>query len=80
MNNYEKIVVLDNAFEAQILAAVLIERQIPHLLKSYHDAAYDGLFQSQKGWGAVFAPPAFREEIVEALASLRDDPIMPEEQ
>ena len=60
-----------------VLAAVLNERQIPHLFKSYYDVAYDGLFQSQKGWGAVFAPPAFRAEIVEALSSLRDNPAGP---
>ncbi|HMM23088.1 MAG TPA: hypothetical protein PKA10_20470 [Selenomonadales bacterium] len=71
MPNYEKIAVLDNQFEAELLTALLAERNIPHLVKSYYDAAYDGLFQAQKGWGAVYAEPRHRAEITEALADLR---------
>jgi len=72
MNGCTKIAVIDNLFEAQILDAVLLERQIPHLLKSYYDSAYDGLFQSQKGWGAVFAPQENEAEILGILAGLRE--------
>ena len=31
---YEKIAVLDNEFEAQMLESILIEREIPYQLKS----------------------------------------------
>lgn len=71
MEGYEKVAVLDNQFEAQLMGAILSERNIPHVLKSFYDVAYDGLFQMQKGWGAVFAPPAYREEIAEILAGIR---------
>jgi hypothetical protein len=71
MEGYVKVAVLDNQFEAQLLAAILKERGIPHVLKSYYDVAYDGIFQMQKGWGAVFAPPAYEEEIGEILAGVR---------
>lgn len=72
MEGYEKIAVVDNQFEAQLLAEILAERRIPHVLKSYYDAAYDGLFQTQKGWGAVYAPPQYKAEIGEIIASLRE--------
>lgn len=72
MEGYEKIAVVDNQFEAQLLTEILTERRIPHVLKSYYDAAYDGLFQTQKGWGAIYAPPAHKAEIDEVIASLRE--------
>ena len=63
MNRYEKIVVLGNAVEARLMEAELKARDIPHLIRSYYDSAYDGLFQAQKGWGHVQAPKAYEEEI-----------------
>ena len=59
MHGYTKIANVDNQFEAQIIDAILEERQIPHLLKSYYDSAYDGIYQGQKGWGALYAPAEF---------------------
>ncbi len=44
--------------------SILTEREIPHRLKSYHDTAYDGIFQVQKGWGIVEAPESYRNEII----------------
>lgn len=55
MKEYTKIAIIDSLFEAQMLDEILCNQEIPHLLKSYYDTAYDGLFQGQKGWGAVFA-------------------------
>ncbi len=63
MENFEKILVLDNEIEARLLDSVLTERNIPHLMKTYHDSAYDGLFQAHRGWGHVEAPDQFEEEI-----------------
>ena len=64
MERYEIIVVLDNEIEASLMEEILTEREIPHILKSYRDSAYDGLFQVQKGWGHVLAPVEFKEEIL----------------
>ena len=61
--SFKKIVVLENEIEAQLLDSILTERQIPHRMKSYHDTAYDGIFQAQKGWGIVEAPESYRDEI-----------------
>jgi hypothetical protein len=71
MENFVKIAELENDFEAQLLDSILTERNVPHLMRSYHDTAYDGLFQTQKGWGAVCAPLSFHDEVMEILSDLR---------
>ena len=71
MDDYVKVAVLDNEIEAQLLDSILEERDIPHLMVSYHDTAYDGLFQTQKGWGHVSAPTPFTQEIWEILNEVR---------
>ncbi len=72
MDQYIKVVILDSLFESQILGEVMKDRGIPHLIKSYYDSAYDGIFQGQKGWGAVFAPPEYSIEIKEIIEELRN--------
>lgn len=69
MERLERIAVLENYLEAELLGRELEAREIPHVMRSYHDSAYDGIYQFQKGWGEVQAPEEFREEI---LAMLRD--------
>ncbi len=71
MADFVKIATLENAIEAQILQSVLAERQILYRIQSYHDTAYDGLFQMQKGWGVLYALPEDKAEIEEILESLR---------
>ena len=73
MEDYIKIVTLENEIEAGLLDSILTERDVPHLMRSYYDTAYDGLFQTQKGWGYVSAPEGYREEIMEILADLRKE-------
>ena len=71
MDDYTKIATLENEIEAQLLDSILTERQIPHLMRSYHDTAYDGLYQTQKGWGIVSALEAFQDQILEILSDMR---------
>lgn len=73
MEDYTKIVTLENEIEAGLLDSILTESNIPHLMRSYYDTAYDGLFQTQKGWGYVSAPEGYREEIMEILTDLRKE-------
>ncbi len=63
MKHFKKILILDNEIQARLLDSILNEREIPHVMKSYHDSAYDGLFQAHKGWGHVEAPEQYAEEI-----------------
>ncbi|MFH1351939.1 MAG: hypothetical protein ABII26_13550 [Pseudomonadota bacterium] len=72
MEDYIKIAILENEIEAQLLDSILTERNIPHLMRSYHDTAYDGLYQTQKGWGYVGAPEPYQGEIQEIIADLRE--------
>lgn len=59
----EKIVELENEVEAGLMRSVLEEENIPFRIRSYHDTAYDGIFQAQLGWGHIEAPPEFADEI-----------------
>ena len=65
------IAVLDNIIEAQLIESILSEQKIPHLIHSFHDTAYDGLFQVQMGWGKIRAPLSNKEEILEILNDVR---------
>ncbi|NIW78672.1 MAG: hypothetical protein GWN16_04070 [Calditrichae bacterium] len=71
MENFKKVAILENEFEAQVLEDVLKELGIPHYIRSYHDRAYNGIFQNQKGWGHIEAPPEYHDEILSILADLK---------
>ena len=43
----------ENEAEANVIKSVLKEQGIYAEIKSFHDTAYDGLFQSQYGWGLI---------------------------
>ena len=73
MAKFKKILVLNNEVEAQLLDAVLEEQKIPHLMRTYHDRAYDGLWQQQQGWGHVEAPEEFKERILSIYQDLRGE-------
>ena len=59
-----KVLDFNNEFEAKLLDEILNEKNIPHLIRSYHDSAYDGLWQMQSSWGHLEAPEEYREELL----------------
>ena len=65
------IAILDNIIEAQLVESILNEQNIPHFIRSFHDTAYDGLFQVQMGWGKLCAPLSYKQEIIEILNDVR---------
>ncbi|MBK5102290.1 MAG: hypothetical protein JJE15_15050 [Desulfobacteraceae bacterium] len=71
MPGYLKTATLENDIEARLLSSILTERSIPHIMRSYYDTAFDGLFQAQKGWGYVSAPEPYQEEIRQIISELR---------
>lgn len=68
---FVKIANIENLIEAQVLESALKEQEIPHRIRSFHDTAYDGLFQFQKGWGEIYAPEEWKEEILEIIEANR---------
>jgi hypothetical protein len=70
MEEFGKILILENEIEGQLIDSVLTEQNIPHRIRSYYDSAYDGIFQAQKGWGVVEAPLSYKEEIISIFQDL----------
>jgi hypothetical protein len=56
-----------------LLDDILKERNIPHIMKSYHDSAYDGLWQTQSGWGQIDAPEEYRDEIMDIFNNMSQE-------
>ncbi len=59
----------ENATEADVIKKILEENGILARVESFHDTAYDGLFQLQRGWGVVYVPES---EHVRARKILED--------
>ena len=75
---YKKVTTLENEIEARLLDSILNERDIPHLITTYYDTAYDGLYQTQKGWGCISTPEAYLKEIQEIISYLRKETNLPD--
>ncbi|HKI80307.1 MAG TPA: DUF2007 domain-containing protein [Pseudodesulfovibrio sp.] len=52
----QKLLIPENELEALALQKLLAEHGIPARLHSFHDSAFDGIFQNQKGWGVLMVP------------------------
>lgn len=59
-----KILTFTNEIEARLLEGLLMEKDIPHIIRSYHDSALDGLWQTRSAWGHLEANEENREEIM----------------
>ncbi|MBN2349544.1 MAG: hypothetical protein JXJ22_11925 [Bacteroidales bacterium] len=70
MEKFEKILLLQNEVESILLGEILTDKNIPHVIRSYHDSAYDGLFQLQSGWGHLEAPVKFKEAILSVYSEI----------
>ncbi len=71
MDKLEKIAVLDNEVQAELVDSVLSERGIPHLMQSYHDSALDGIYQARSGWGHIEAPADAKNEILAVIEEIK---------
>jgi hypothetical protein len=70
-----KILVFRNEFEALLLDEILTGKKIPHMIRSYHESAYDGLWATQSVWGHVEAREEFREDIVNIYNKMSDESV-----
>ncbi len=66
----KRILTLNNQIEALRIKDILDKNDISHLIRTYHDSAYDGLFQSQIGWGILEAEEADEAKILALLNEL----------
>jgi hypothetical protein len=66
----KKILTLENEMQAYRIKDILDGEKIPHIIRSYHDAAYDGLFQGQYGWGALEADEEYEHRILELIEKI----------
>ena len=67
-----------NRFEADLLMQALSEECIPTMLRRFEETAYDGLFVTQMGWGAILVPGDYEGEarslIEKVLESIDENP------
>ncbi len=67
----KKIVSISSEIEAIRIKEILDSNEIPHLVRSFHDSAYDGLFQNQYGWGVLEANESDEDRIRKLIEDLR---------
>jgi hypothetical protein len=70
METYEKILSINNEFEASILEEVLIDRKIPYGIVTESDSSFGPIESMEIGWGYVEAPPEYRDEIISIYAEI----------
>jgi hypothetical protein len=62
----------ENEAEANVIKSILEENGIHAEIRSFRDTAYDGLFQSQYGWGVIRVAEADAEEAKKIIQEWRD--------
>lgn len=68
METYEKVLVLNNEFEAGLMEEILTDRKIPHGIITSDDTALGGIVELEYGWGYIEAPASYRDEITKLYA------------
>ena len=64
MKTTVRILFLKNSIEAALLDEILNEKGIPHMIRTFHDSAYDGMWQTDTCWGFLDADAENKEEIL----------------
>jgi len=63
--------VVENRFEGDRISQSLQEAEIPFMIKSFMDTAYDGLYVPQKGWGIVLVPEGLLDEAERIISEVK---------
>jgi hypothetical protein len=64
--------IVENRFEGDRISQSLREAEIPFLIKSFLDTAYDGLYVPQKGWGMVLVPETFVKDAERIISEIKE--------
>jgi hypothetical protein len=63
----KRILSLSSEIEAIRIKEILDSHKISHLIRSFYDSAYDGIFQNQYGWGVLEAEESDEARILNLL-------------
>jgi len=63
----KKILTLSSEIEALRIKDILESNEIPHIIRSFYDSVYDGIFQNQYGWGVLEADEKDETKILDLL-------------
>ena len=63
----KKIGNINSEIEAIKIKEILESKKNPHIVRSFYDSAYDGIFQNQYGWGVLEADELNENKILEIL-------------
>lgn len=71
----KRIMPLESYAEALRIKDILDSNDVPHIIRNFHDSAYDGLFQNHLGWGVLEADEKDEQRIFDLLreAEQEDD-------
>ncbi len=72
MERFEKILVIDNEFEAERLTEILNSKNIPHGIIPASDSILGGIEQMEIGWGYLEAPIRYQDEIMEIYRGIEN--------
>jgi len=70
-DKFIKITVIDNPVEAALFKSTFEDADIPFIIKENYDSAYDGIFESVKGWGEIYSPEKYKNKILRIIEDLR---------
>jgi hypothetical protein len=71
MDQFEKILDLNNEFEAERLEEILKEKNIPYGMVPVSDSAFGSIEILENGWGYLEAPSRFKNEILKSMQKSR---------
>ena len=72
METFEKILDLNNEFEAGIMEEVLNDKKIPFGIVPSGDSALGGIWELENGWGYIEAPVEYKDEIMRLYKEIAD--------
>ncbi len=67
-----KVKNVENRFEADIIKGALETDGIPVMVRSFHDTSFDGIFESEKGWGVILVPEDQKENAGQIIQQLKE--------
>ena len=70
MDQFEKILDLNNEFEAERMDEILKENNIPFGIVPVSDSAFGSIEILENGWGYLEAPARFKNKILEIYAEI----------